>query len=257
MAPVTLERRGAVALLTLDNPPANALGSPVLGELARAAEALRTDDSRAVVVTGAGRFFSAGLDLFEVARLVTSPDAESFARLFDDVVTALFALEKPVVAAVNGHAIAGGAVLAATADFRLVADAALKIGLTEIQVGVAFPVSALEAVRFACAGRHLPELLYRGQTYPPADAVERGLADQVVPAAELLERALALADELASARPLAFASSKRALRADHLARIRASAAEGLDPTWKSWQTPDALQAMAAFRDRTLKKKAGL
>jgi len=67
MPTVTLERRGAVALLTLDNPPANALGSPVLGELARAADTLRSDDSRAVVVTGAGRFFSAGLDLFEVA----------------------------------------------------------------------------------------------------------------------------------------------------------------------------------------------
>jgi enoyl-CoA hydratase len=257
MPTLTLERRDAVALLTLDNPPANALGSPVLGELARAAETLRSDDSRAVVVTGAGRFFSAGLDLFEVARLVTSPDAESFARLFDDVVTALFALEKPMVAAVNGHAIAGGAVLAATADFRLVADSELKIGLTEIQVGVAFPVSALETVRFSCAGRHLPELLYRGQTYPPAAAVARGLADEVVPAAELVDRALALADELASTRPLAFASSKRALRADYLARIRASAAGGLDPIWQTWRTQDALQAMAAFRDRTLRKKAGL
>jgi enoyl-CoA hydratase len=256
MPPVTLERRGAVALLTLDNPPANALGSSVLGELARATEAIRADDSRALVLTGAGRFFSAGLDLFEVARLVTSPDAHVFARLFDDVVTALFALEKPVVAAVNGHAIAGGAVLASTADFRLIADADLKIGLTEIQVGVAFPISALEVVRFACSGRHLPEILYRGQTYRPADAVARGLADEVVPAAELLDRALALAGELAEARPLAFSSSKRALRADHLARIRAAAAGGLDPVWQTWQTQDALQAMAAFRDRTLRKKAG-
>ncbi len=257
MPPVSIERRGAVALLTLDSPPANALGSPVLADLAAAAETLRTDDSRAVVLTGAGRFFSAGLDLFEVARLVTSPDAESFARLFDDVVTALFALEKPVVAAINGHAIAGGAVLAATADLRLIADSELKIGLTEIQVGVAFPTSALEVVRFSCGGRHLPEILYRGQTYGPAEAVTRGLADELVPAAELPGRALALAEELAAARPLAFSSSKRALRADYLARIRAAAGGGLDPVWRTWQTQDALQAMAAFRDRTLRKKAGL
>lgn len=257
MPTVSIERRGPVALLTLDNPPANALGSPVLAELAAAVEALRTDDARAVVLTGAGRFFSAGLDLFEVARLVTSPDAESFARLFDDVVTALFALEKPVVAAINGHAIAGGAVLAATADFRLIADSDLKIGLTEIQVGVAFPTSALEAVRFSCAGPHLRELLYRGQTYRPADAVARALADELVPAAELQARALALAEELAGARPLAFASSKRALRAEFLSRIQAAAGAGLDPVWRTWQTQDALQAMAAFRDRTLRKKAGL
>jgi len=258
MPPVSIERRGAVALLTLDNPPANALGSPVLAELATAIESLAGDDSRAIVLCGgAGRFFSAGLDLFEVARLVTSPDAHAFARLFDDVVTGLFALEKPVVAAVNGHAIAGGAVLAATADLRLVADAELKMGLTEIQVGVAFPTSALEVVRFSCAGRYLREILYRGQTYGPADAVARCLADEIVPAAELESRALALAGELAEARPLAFASSKRALRAEYLARIRAAAASGLDPVWLTWQTQDAMQAMNAFRERTLRKKAGL
>lgn len=256
MPPLSLERRGPVAILTLDNPPANALGTPVLEALAAAVVELAADDSRALVLTGAGRFFSAGLDLFEVARLVTSPDAEGFAARFDDLVTGLFALEKPVVAAVNGHAIAGGAVLAATADFRLVADGDFKLGLTEIQVGVSFPTSALEAVRFACAGRHLPEILFRGLTYRPAEAVARGLADEVVPAGELVDRAVALAGELAAHRPVAFASSKRALRADHLARIRASRTGGIDPIWRTWQTPDALAAMAAFRDRILRSKAG-
>ncbi|HUS65051.1 MAG TPA: enoyl-CoA hydratase/isomerase family protein [Kofleriaceae bacterium] len=256
MPAVDVERRGAVALLTLNNPPANALGTPVLTALAEAIEALAADDARAVVVTGAGRFFSAGLDLFEVAKLVGSPDAEAFARRFDGLVTGLFALEKPVVAAINGHAIAGGAVLAATADFRLVADAELKIGVTEIQVGVVYPTSALEVVRFACAGPHLAELLYRGNTYGPADAVVRRLADEVVPAGELLDRALALAAELGEHRPLAFASSKRALRAEHLARIRAASGGGIDPVWRTWQTPDAMQAIFAYRERTLKKKSG-
>src|SRR5688572_20825260 len=77
MPPVDVERRGAVALLTLNSPPANALGTPVLTALAEAIEALRADDARAVVLTGSGRFFSAGLDLFEVAQLVGSPDAEA------------------------------------------------------------------------------------------------------------------------------------------------------------------------------------
>jgi enoyl-CoA hydratase len=257
MPPLSIERRGPVALLTLDNPPANALASPVLEALASAVLALRADDSRAIVITGTGRFFSAGLDLFEVARLVMSPDAEKFARLFDQVVTDLFALDKPLVAAINGHAIAGGAVLAGTADFRLLADGEHKLGVTEIQVGVAFPTSALEVIRFACAGPYLAELLYRGQAYRPAEAVTRRLADQVVPAAELMDRAMAIAGELAEVRPQAFWSSKRALRADHLARIRAAQAGGLDEIWNSWRTPDALQAMAGFRDRTLRKKAGL
>ncbi len=256
MPPVDVERRGAVALVTLNNPPANALGTPVLTALGTAIDALRDDDARAIVLTGSGRFFSAGLDLFEVAQLVGSPQAEGFARRFDGLVAGLFALEKPVVAAINGHAIAGGAVLAATADFRLIADVDLKMGVTEVQVGVVFPTSALEAVRFSCAGPHLPELLYRGNTYAPADAVARRLADEVVPATELLDRALALAGELAELRPIAFASSKRALRAEHVARIAAASEGGLDPAWRTWQTPDALQAIFAYRERTLRKKSG-
>jgi enoyl-CoA hydratase len=256
MPPVDVERRGAVALVTLNSPPANALGTPVLSALAATIDALRADDARAVVLTGSGRFFSAGLDLFEVAKLVGSPDAEAFARRFDGLVAGLFALEKPVVAAINGHAIAGGAVLAATADFRLIADAELKIGVTEVQLGVVYPTSALEVVRFACAGPHLAELLYRGNTYGPADAVVRRLADEVVPAADLLGRALALAAELAEHRPLAFASSKRALRAEHLARMQTASSGGIDPVWRTWQTPDAMQAILAYRERTLRKKSG-
>src|SRR6185503_9537747 len=97
--------------------------------------------------------------------------------------------------------------------------------------------SALEVVRFACAGPHLAELLYRGNTYGPGDAVVRRLADEVVPADALLDRALALAAELAEHRPLAFASSKRALRAEHVARIEAASGGGIDPAWQTWQTP--------------------
>ena len=248
---------GRVATVTLDRPPANALDTAAFEELIDVLARLRTAaDVRAVVVTGTGRFFSAGLDLFAV---FSYPPAgfDAFTQKFDEAFATLFAFPKPVVAAINGHAIAGGAVLAATADLRLIADSELKIGLTEIQVGVAFPTSALEAVRFSCAGRHLREILFRGLTYGPADAVARNLADELVPAAELQARALSLAEELAAARPLAFASSKRALRADHLARIQAAAGGGLDPVWRTWQTQDALQAMAAFRDRTLRKKAGL
>jgi enoyl-CoA hydratase len=249
--PIAIDRRGDVALVTLTNPPANALARPMLEALRDVAATLRSDDSRAVVLTGAGRFFSAGLDLFEVANMIGSPDGAALARCFDQAMTGLFSLDKPVVAAINGHAVAGGAVLAATADFRLVADGPFKLGLTEILVGVAFPTSALEIVRCSCAGRYLPELLYRGMTYGPADAVQRGLADEVVPAGALVDRAVALAAELGAHRPAAFTSSKRALRAEYLARMRAAGARGLDPRWQTWRSDEALEAIARFRDRTL------
>src|SRR5437016_12888036 len=163
-----LERQGPLAILTLDRPPANALDRDFFVELCGATlPALAASDVHAVVVTGTGRFFSAGLDLPEILSYRGAGASEFMAR-FDDGFTGLFALEKPVVAAVNGHAIAGGAVLAATADFRLAAEGEGRIGVTEIQVGVPFPASALEPIRFSCAGPALPELLCRARVDAPA-----------------------------------------------------------------------------------------
>ena len=156
-----------------------------------------------------------------------------------------------MVAAVNGHAIAGGAVLAATADFRLAAEGESRIGLTEIQVGVPFPTSALEVVRFSCAGPYLAELLFHGRTYSPGDARMRRLVDEVVPAAELLPRALALAGELAATALVSFVASKRALRAESLARIAAARAGGEDPVWAAWRAPETRAAIEAFAARAI------
>ncbi|MBI2896961.1 MAG: enoyl-CoA hydratase/isomerase family protein [Deltaproteobacteria bacterium] len=254
MNAVRSESRGDVLVVTLDHPPANALGHAVLRELRDLLPVLAGPGFRAVVLTGAGRFFSAGLDLYEIARLRESPEAEDLASCFDDVVTGLFALDKPVVAAVNGHAIAGGAVLAATADHRFVLSGESKLGLTEILVGVSFPTSALEAVRCSCAGPHLAELLYRGLTYGPEEAVQRRLADEVV-TGSVVERAVALAGELGAHRPQAFASSKRALRAEALGRMRAARTSGLDPVWQTWRSEETALAIARFRERALGKKA--
>ena len=241
-----------VAVVTVDRPPANALNRDFFDELLAALDRLAAPDVRAVVVTGTGRFFSAGLDLFEVFGY---PPAgfDAFTARFDAGFTRLFGFPKPVVAAVNGHAIAGGAVLAAAADIRLVADGEGRMGLTEILLGVPFPVSVLEIVRFACAGPHFAELLYHGRTYPPADAVARRLADELVPAGDLMSRALAAAEELASRPPAAFAATKAGLRSDALRRLEAAVSGG-DPTWDVWRTAETHAAVDAYRQRTLRKK---
>jgi enoyl-CoA hydratase len=248
-----VEERGLVTLLTIARPPAGAINHAMTSELVLLLPRLQA--ARAVVVTGQGRFFSAGLDLVEVFGYEGAA-ADAFSQSFDDAVTGLFALEVPVVAAVNGHAIAGGCVLAATADFRLMADGAGKIGLPEILVGVPFPTSALEPVRCRAGGRYLPEVLLRGLTYEPPAALERNLIDEIVPGAELLERALGLAAELAAPPPVAFSSTKRVLRRAALGRMaeaRRGSATGGDPAWSAWRTPEVLQAMAAYRQRTLKR----
>lgn len=253
MSAFRLELDDGVARVTLERPPANAMDHDCMDEMCALAERLVAPDVNAVVVTGAGRFFSAGLDLFAV---LSYPDDRAivFANAFDDAMARWFALDRPVVAAVNGHAIAGGAVLAGAADFRLVADVPLKMGLTEILVGVPFPTSALEIVRHSCAGPHLAELLLRGKTYGPAESVARRLADEVVPAAELLDRATALARELGAHRREAFDPTKRVLRAEPLARMAAARTGGLDPAWRTWRTPETRAAMERYRAQAVGKK---
>jgi enoyl-CoA hydratase len=244
---------GRIAIVTLDRPPANALGRPAFEELIGLCDRLRTTaEVRAVVLTGTGRFFSAGLDLFEV--FAYPPDGfDLFTARFDEAFAALFRFPKPVVAAVNGHAIAGGAVLAAAADLRVIAEGEGRIGLTEIQVGVPFPVSVMEIVRFACAGPALPELLYHGRTYPPQEACARRLGDELVASERLIERAVERAGELAARDPIAFERVKIGLRAPALREIDAARAAG-DPMWDVWRSPRTREAVEAYRTRTLGKR---
>lgn len=246
-AHLSLTFHDAVAVLTLQRPPVNALNHALLRELRDVLGGLAATPARALVLAAQGRCFSAGLDLFEVFQY--PPDeAVAFSRAFDDAVTALFALELPVVAALGGHAIAGGAVLAAAADFRLLADGDAQLGLTEIRVGVPFPTSAFEIVRCAYQGPYFAELVYRGRTYNATEALARRFVDEVVPPGELTARALALAGELAGRPAIAFSSSKRALRKEALERMAAArAADGTDPLWRHWRSPEVLSAMAAYR----------
>jgi len=244
---------GRVAIITLDRPPANALDTGAFEELIDVLARLRAAaDVRAVVVTGTGRFFSAGLDLFAV--FAYPPAAfDVFIARFDEAYAALFAFPKPVVAAINGHAIAGGAVLAAATDLRLIADGAGRMGLTEIQVGVPFPLAIMEIVRFACAGPSLSELLYHGRTYPPPDACMHRLADELVRPEELLARAVERAEALAVHDPTAFAHVKLELRAPALRRME-TFRPGEDPIWDLWRSPETRAAVAAYRERTLGKR---
>jgi enoyl-CoA hydratase len=240
---------GAVTVVRFDRPPANAINRDFFLELEDLVRRLEAPEVRAAVLTGTGKFFSAGLDLFEVFNY-DAAGGRDFARRFDRGLTSLFAFTKPLVAAVNGHAVAGGAVLADMADFRLMAAGTGKVGLTELPLGVPFPTVALEVVRYACAGPHLHEVLLRGRLYGPEDACARRLVDEVVPSAELLPRARALAEELARIHPPAFSETKRLLRADTTRRLQAVCEQG-DSVWEIWRTPETRAAMEAYRTRTL------
>ena len=172
-------------------------------------------DVRAVVLTGSARGFSAGVDL---RRVVDGGAAyvERFLPALAHAFVSLFSLPVPVVAAVNGYAIAGGCILAAACDYRVLARGA-RIGASELQVGVPFPVAALEVLAHA-SGHHVEEVVFRGGLFSDDDAVRVGLAHEIADG-DVLARALDVARSLAAMRPDAYRMAKQQMRRPTQARI--------------------------------------
>lgn len=210
---------GEVAVVRLDHGPVSAMDVELCEAVAAQFRALVTDPARAVVLTGSGRAFSAGADL---RRLVAEgePYIRRFVPALDGMFRAVFELGKPVVAAVNGHAIAGGCVLAACADVTLAAEGRGRIGVPELLVGVPFPRVATEVVRFAVGDTVAGRLMLGAQTYPVAEAAALGLVDAVVAPDELLAEAVSRAHAMATAVPPdTFAFTKQQLRRDTCERM--------------------------------------
>ena len=140
-----------IATLRLARKPANALDIGFLEEIdAALADLDGNADWRTLIVTGTDGVFSAGVDLKKLPALDDTGQTR-IVRALNSLYTRLYGLTRPTVAAVNGHAIAGGLVLALACDYRVATDQAAKFGLTEVQVGVAFPISALEIARLELA----------------------------------------------------------------------------------------------------------
>jgi enoyl-CoA hydratase len=210
---------GDVAVLRLAHGPVSAMDLELCRAVATAFRDLATEPARAVVLTGTGRSFSAGVDLRRYL-----DDGADYVRAFlpalDEMFRAAFTLSKPVVAAVNGHAIAGGCVLAAAADVRYAAAGGGRMGIPEIEVGVPFPRTPLEIVRYAVGDVVARRLALGARTHPMAEALTLGLVDEVLPPEELLPRALAEARRMADAVPAdTFAVTKTQLRRDAVERM--------------------------------------
>jgi enoyl-CoA hydratase len=245
---VVREDRGTIAVLRMGQGRANALDPELLGALGAALA--QAAEARAVVLTGAGAMFSAGVDLKRLA--ASGPDYPgALIPALVDCFARLFYHPRPVVAAVNGHAIAGGCVLACAADRRIAARGVARLGVTELRVGVPFPAIALEIMRAVVPPRHLAEMVYGGGTVSVDEALDRGLLDSVVEPASLLDAALAEAEALATIPAESFALTKAQLRqpardflAVHAARIDREALA-------CWSAPAAQDAIRRYVAKTL------
>ncbi len=230
---------GDVAVLELEHGKVNAFDVEFLTAFAEALVAL---DGRALVLTGRGRAFCAGVDLVRLA----NEDASYIDAFFPALIRAfetLFHFPRPVVVAAQGHAIAGGAVLVSCGDHRIMAEGPSKFGYTELPIGVPFPQIAFTIARYATPAQHLQRMLYFGENVGANDALAMGLVDELVSGDELRDRAVARARSLAAIEPAAFAITKRQLRGPQ----PVGSAEVL----ARWKLPETRRTIRAFLDRTL------
>jgi enoyl-CoA hydratase len=241
MSFVITRLEGGIATVVLERGKVNALNPVVVQELSAAFETLRADPAaRAVVLTGSGKFFSFGFDIPEFL----SYSREDFTRFLAEFTTlyrVLFSFPKPLVAALNGHAVAGGCMIALAADRAVMAQGNGKIALNEIAFGASVFAGSVEMLQFR-VGPRASELLYSGAMCSPEDAQRIGLVSQVVPAEAVLGRAREIAGELASKRPEAYAEIKALLRGPTAAAMAAREAASIaafveiwysEPTWSN------------------------
>src|SRR5205085_3221966 len=178
--------------VVLDRPPANAIDESLLVALEEAVDAAVTDDAvRALVLAGRGPFFCAGFDLRAPARDETG--VRAIVERYRSSHRALLACPKPTVALVEGHAIAGGLVLALACDRRVMAEGDYRIGLNEVAIGAAFPGAAMEIVRLRLTAAAATELVLGAELVGASDAVRLGVVDALAPRADAPGRAIELA----------------------------------------------------------------
>jgi enoyl-CoA hydratase/carnithine racemase len=250
MSLVRVEEREHVWILTLERPPANAF-NPELVEDVR--QALRLSGGRRAVVLASSSptIFSGGWDL---KTLVTfdRPAMESFLEAYCDLVREIFVFGAPVVAALSGHTMAGGLIVAAAADERIAADGKGQFCLPEVDLGVPVPLCLLEIFRHVLGPRGMERLAATGDRLSVERALARGLVDEIVAGEELLTRSVARAGELSQHSLSAHAAIKRRSRASALARF--DQARERDPFLDVWFSPDAQERVAALV-ATLSRKA--
>jgi enoyl-CoA hydratase/carnithine racemase len=246
-SPVHVAREGDLAILRLRDGKANAMSPAQIAALAAAVDEIRASDARALVITAEGKAFCAGLALPELVDL----DRATMTRFMDDFTGAMrcvLEFPRPTVAAITGHAIAGGCVLALMCDARIMTSAPAKIGLSEVQLGIGLPAVVIEPLRARVPATSLTRLALEGALVDGAEAQRLGLVDEVAAPDAVLPRALERARALATAGPAAYAHVKRALVrpiAEALAEHDLREREGWLDTWFSADGQSRLRTAVA------------
>lgn len=241
---IHIERIGQIAVLRIDRPPANAIDLDLANEFASALEGIETSDGiGALIVTGVGNCFSAGLDL-KVVPTYDRAQQQAMVMQVNRLFGGLYGLPLPTIAAVNGHAIAGGVILTLACDYRIGAEGDYKLGLTEARVGVPFPVAAMAIVQSELSHPVARTMVLTARNSSPRDALSKGVLDELQPPERLLTRAIEVAQEMAALPHSIYGRIKRELRGAALARIEDAITNRKEPMLDSWLSAETRAASA-------------
>lgn len=234
----------------MDRPPANALNHALVDELLAAFDTVQASGARALILTGRPGMFSGGLDvpaLIDCKR----PEIERFWQQFFRLSGRLAASPVPVIAALSGHAPAGGAVLALQCDYRIGINGNFKIGLNEVQVGLPVPGTILLALEEVIGLRHARRIATRGTLLPMTEALAIGLVDELVEPDVLIPTALTRARELLALPPVAMNTTRLAGKARLIEAYGNSADVATATDW--WFSSETQTEMRKLVERLAKK----
>jgi enoyl-CoA hydratase len=241
---LVVARAGAVATVALDRPPVNAVDLGVIDEFLRVVAELGSErEVRAVVVTGRDRRFCAGADITMLRDV--SPENQRRARRWVDVQAGLEAMEKPVIAAINGYALGGGAELALACDVRLMARDG-EIGFPEIRLGIFPGAGGTQRLARLLGPARALRLMMEGRRLTADEALALGLVDEVVPSDLLQHTAREMAERLAAGPTRAIGLLKRCVYRGHSRSLEEGLALEAAAVSELIRTADAREGMEAF-----------
>jgi enoyl-CoA hydratase/carnithine racemase len=245
MGMISFEKRGKVALVWLDRSITNAINLSCVKALRATIEGIGSDPEVAGIVlsSSSANFFSIGFDIPELFDL-SREEFGNFYRAVNQMCLELYALPKPTVAAITGHAIAGGCILALCCDYRFIAKGRKLIGLNEVKLGVPVPYPADRMLREIIGMRPAREVMEAGEFYSPEQALELGLVDRVLPLERVVEEAVEMADELGALPGVAYGMIKGNRVENILAEIKERGAEkekAFIECWYADQTRELLR----------------
>jgi enoyl-CoA hydratase len=231
---IKIEQQDGIAIMYLNKPPVNAIDRRLVDDGMKCLLKLSANkDIRALIITGSGKCFSAGLDL-KVAPFYSLSEQRKMVEELNNIVLKLYGFPIPTVAAVNGHAIAGGFILAISCDYRIGTTSECKIGLTESRVGIPFPASTMEVLRAELSPSVARKMVMVGRNLGPKEAFQNGVLDELQQSDQVLSRAKEVAMDLGAIPRDAYAQIKLQLRGNTIRRIQQVIDEGSDPLLKMW-----------------------